>query len=291
MDELTGRALKRRSLIIAGFVIVVVAGFLAALAFMPGRGTVSLLSNDAATSPAVSSHRRDQQPAPSLDAAGAPVALEAAATITQLDEEHVRAVARCSFVRVKHARDGNVGCGVIVSTSRTGFDVITADHVIAEYDDYFLVAEPRESEPKRPREYRSCKTLLHDQVLDLAYVRVTAAEADVESLPLADGMDTLSSQTVDAWKIFFSDGGGVEIEKVTVGPRLMARRSASSPAVSYWKLDRPLAPGLSGSALIGPQGALMGIACGNSENVGYYCDEHELRKFFGRAGLAAGASK
>jgi hypothetical protein len=124
-----------------------------------------------------------------------------------------------------------------------------------------------------------------DPVLDVAYIRVTATDAIVETLPLATPLHETSSQKVAAWKLNFAKTGELEVEPVRVGPRQIARRSATNAPVSYWKLDRALVAGLSGSALISPQGALLGLASGNSEEQGYYCDEQELAKFFARAGL------
>ncbi|MCC6512349.1 MAG: trypsin-like peptidase domain-containing protein [Pirellulaceae bacterium] len=225
-----------------------------------------------------------QKPAPPSGVTGDEVPSAAEPLPSQ---ETIRRLAQAAFVRIHHPRDGHIGCGVIISSSSASFDVLTAEHVIADNPGYFVIAAPTGDKVESAGSlghYRECQTILRDSILDLALLRVTARDSGLTSIPLiAPGMENQADR-LQAWIMTFTKPDKADIEQVSVGPRVRARRTAGDAPVSYWILDRPIVPGLSGSALLDSHGRLLGVASGNSRGKGYFGDERELATFLNRAG-------
>jgi len=186
-----------------------------------------------------------------------------------------------SIVSFSRADGSFLGCGVIVSTFENGFDVLSANHLFSTLEPFSIATFDRDSRTGAlvPRTHRSAKILKQSSAMDLAIVRVHTLIVPKEMLRLAESGTVTAETNLKGWAVYCDEKKIPQSEAVTIASRQTARRNKESPLVSYWKIERPSAPGLSGSALIDPRGHLIGIASGNSNGIAYYCDENELAKF------------
>jgi serine protease Do len=176
---------------------------------------------------------------------------------------------------------------VIVGVSPTGFDVITANHVLPSAEFTQMVWQEVATPGQGPRERitRSFQIMEQDPATDLAYVRVSLANHLARPLPLAPTARKSAAPPDQAWIVQVADAGRLELSQVQGVVRQAARRSPDAPAVSYWRLNSPSTKGMSGGPLFDGQGRVIGIASGNSHQQAFYCDDRELTRFFTKAGL------
>jgi len=204
-----------------------------------------------------------------------------------LDEDDLRSRMIGSAVRLAHPLKGHFGCGVVVSISRTGFDVVTADHVIPTLDTFSLICFRRDELTGKLSEhaYPSFEVVSRDADTDLAYLRVSSALSPAHSLPLASTASLRNSTAFKVWVVRWMATNSIDVQPAKTVARQVARRSKKDQPVSFWQLNRAVEPGMSGSALMDDRGKLIGIASGNSGNAAFFCDEQEIGKFFTRSGL------
>lgn len=183
---------------------------------------------------------------------------------------------------------GHLGFGIVVATSRTGFDVITADHVVASEEHYAIISATENSHDKSvnitEHENHTYNVVKRDPNADLAYIRVTTTTPPIHYIPLVGSIDRQDAKNFRVWLANRVNSKFIMEKAVVVGRRI-AKRSNDAEAVFYWELDRKIDHGMSGGAMIDEQGRLIGIASGNSQSNAYYSDESELKKFFLCAGL------
>jgi S1-C subfamily serine protease len=199
-----------------------------------------------------------------------------------------RESAPLAVVRWIHPLRGHLGCGVIVGVSPTGFDVITANHVLPTADFCQLVWRQVSAPGQLPQERvtRSFQIMEQDPATDLAYVRVSLSNTLAHRLSLAPATPAIAQPPASQWTVVqFSDAGQLELRAVQGIVRQAAKRSSDAPPVSYWRLNSPSVAGMSGGPLLDDQGRLIGIASGNSHDQAFYADDRELARFFSKAGL------
>jgi S1-C subfamily serine protease len=199
-----------------------------------------------------------------------------------------RESAPLAVVRWIHPLRGHLGCGVIVGVSSTGFDVITANHVLPTADFCQLVWRQVSAPGQLPQERvtRSFQIMEQDPATDLAYVRVSLPNTLAHRLSLAPATPAIAQPPASEWTVVqFSDAGQLELRAVQGIVRRAAKRSSDAPPVSYWRLNSPSVAGMSGGPLLDDQGRLIGIASGNSHDQAFYADDRELARFFSKAGL------
>jgi S1-C subfamily serine protease len=184
-----------------------------------------------------------------------------------------RESAPLAVVRWIHPLRGHLGCGVIVGVSPTGFDVITANHVLPTADFCQLVWRQVSAPGQLPQERvtRSFQIMEQDPATDLAYVRVSLSNTLAHRLSLAPATPAIAQPPASQWTVVqFSDAGQLELRAVQGIVRQAAKRSVA---------------GMSGGPLLDDQGRLIGIASGNSHDQAFYADDRELARFFSKAGL------
>lgn len=203
--------------------------------------------------------------------------LDSKTTAPQFDPEQLK----FGMVTIGTVSEASLGYGVILERSSTGFDVITADHVLADRRDFIVHAWQRDSKSTSLQAFRSITIMHRSPAQDLAWLRVRGEAVHTSKLSLAqpaklDGQPAWTFRIEDRQPIFELN----EIEK-----RVSAMRDSQSPAVSYWRLKNSVEPGLSGGGLVDAKGQWIGIASGNSRNQAHYIDQSEISQFLREAGL------
>lgn len=195
----------------------------------------------------------------------------------QFDPEQLK----FAMVTIGTVSEASLGYGVILEQSSTGFDVITADHVLADRRDFVVHAWQVDNKSIGLQAFRSITIMHRSPDQDLAWLRVRGEAVHASKLSLAqpaklDGQPAWTFHIEDRQPIFELN----EIEK-----RVSAMRNSQSRAVSYWRLKSSVEPGLSGGGLVDAQGQWIGIASGNSRNQAHYIDQSEISQFLREAGL------
>lgn len=195
----------------------------------------------------------------------------------QFDPEQLK----FGMVTIGTVTDASLGYGVILDRSSTGFDVITADHVLADRRDFVIHAWQVDNQSTGLQAFRSITIMHRSPDQDLAWLRVRGEAVHASKLRLAqpaklDGQPAWTFRIGDRQPIFELN----EIEK-----QVSAMRNSQAPAVSYWRLKNSVEPGLSGGGLVDAQGQWIGIASGNSRNQAHYIDQSEISRFLRDAGL------
>lgn len=207
---------------------------------------------------------------------------EVAAGRELLSPEEIQRRLRLATVRISHPELGPLGGGVVVGRSRTGFEVLTAQHVIDGVETIKITTFHPSEKPGGEwgeRNYTARGAVRSDSLTDLALIRVNSVLQPEMQLDVAPHSDDL---TEVAWALAGSVDSIPASEQVVLGGRQQARRHFDSPPVSYWRVMRPSEHGTSGSGLVDEYGHLLGIASGNSSGMAFYSDDREIRKFLGK---------
>ncbi len=186
-----------------------------------------------------------------------------------------------SMVAIGTESEGCFGYGVVCQKSSTGFDVLTANHVLDGRKLFTVQAWQGEPGAAKLQTFLSVTTMHRDPDKDLAWVRVRASQADVVAISVAKTAERVG-QT--GWTYQVRDGQAV-FEACEIEQRVRARHRETAAPVSYWRLSKRIESGLSGGGLVNAQGHLIGIASGNGDGQAHYVDEVEIRQFLKQAGL------
>ncbi len=179
-------------------------------------------------------------------------------------------------------KDGSLlGCGVIVSTSIHGFDVLTANHLFAETELFSITTFDRDSVEGAfyTRTYDSVRVMKRSAAMDLALVRVQSVIVPGYTASLAELGTPKTPAEFSGWAVYCDGAGAPTWNKVSKAEKTTARRTKDSEMIDYWKIERESVRGASGSGLFDDQGQLVGIASGNSRGFAYYCHANGIAKF------------
>ena len=179
-------------------------------------------------------------------------------------------------------KDGSLlGCGVIVSTSIHGFDVLTANHLFAENELFSITTFDRDSVEGAfsTRSHDSVQVIKRSVAMDLALVRVRSVIVPVYTASLAELGKPEALPDFSGWAVYCEGAGAPTSNKVSRAEKTTARRTKDAELTDYWKIERESIHGASGSGLFDDQGQLVGIASGNSRGFAYYSHANGIAKF------------
>jgi len=179
-------------------------------------------------------------------------------------------------------KDGSLlGCGVIVSTSTHGFDVLTANHLFAETELFSITTFNRDSVEGAfsTRRNDSVQVIKRSAAMDLALVRVRSVVVPVCTASLAEPGKPEALPDFSGWVVYCEGAGAPTSNKVSRAEKTTARRTKDAELTDYWKIERESIHGASGSGLFDDQGQLVGIASGNSRGFAYYSHANGIAKF------------
>ena len=179
-------------------------------------------------------------------------------------------------------KDGSLlGCGVIVSTSIHGFDVLTANHLFAENELFSITTFDRDSVEGAfsTRSHDSAQVIKRSAAMDLALVRVRSVIVPVYTASLAELGKPEALPDFSGWAVYCEGAGAPTSNKVSRAEKTTARRTKDAELTDYWKIERESIHGASGSGLFDDQGQLVGIASGNSRGFAYYSHANGIAKF------------
>lgn len=199
------------------------------------------------------------------------------ASVMQFDPERLK----LSMVALGTANEGWLAYGVVVGRSSTGFDVVTADHVLDGRKNVMVQAWQGDGASAKLQSFLSVTVMHRAPDKDLAWVRVRASASDVVPLSIAP-LRERDRQAV--WTYHVNQQKPI-FESHEIDKRLTAKREGQATAVSYWRLMNRIEPGLSGGALVDETGQWIGIASGNNQNQAHYVDPSEIISFLKEAGL------
>jgi len=179
-------------------------------------------------------------------------------------------------------KDGSLlGCGVIVSTSIHGFDVLTANHLFSENELFSITTFDRDSVEGAfsTRSHDSAQVIKRSAAMDLALVRVRSVIVPVYTASLAEPGKPEALPDFSGWVVYCEGAGAPTSNKVSRAEKTTARRTKDAELTDYWKIERESIHGASGSGLFDDQGQLVGIASGNSRGFAYYSHANGIAKF------------
>lgn len=201
------------------------------------------------------------------------------ATLPQLQSDPEQL--KFGMVTIGTASEPGLGYGVVFDKSSTGFDVITAEHLLGDRKNIVVHAWQGQDKAARLQAFLSVTVMHRDPARDLAWLRVRGGADQLQSLTLAKASDR---EQVAAWTYSIVKQSSVftlnEIER-----SVTAKRDALSSPVVYWRLKDRIEPGLSGGGLVNALGQWIGIASGNSQGQAHYVDQSEIEQFLKAAGL------
>ena len=203
-------------------------------------------------------------------------------TAIQSPEEIAELVQR-NCVQIFDRDSGAQGTGVVVDVGKNGFEVLTACHVVKGANAISVFAFQLEAKEWVRREYRTVELVRCDEDSDLARIRIRTPIAHLSAIP----MDILTKFAEKkllgneelAWTVSWTEDGKPVANESKIAERRTAQRKAGARLVSYWILNGPSEPGMSGGPLLSTRGELMGIASGNSGGNAFYVDEFEISRF------------
>lgn len=259
---------------------------------LPSGGRAQMVSGDPSPSelPVAEPHERSSGPSQSpgnrsvgkVDSTSdsivsKPVATDSPSTLLPL------LLNRASQSTVRFDRkDGSLlGCGVIVSTSIHGFDVLTANHLFAETELFSITTFDRNSVEGAfsTRSHDSVRVIKRSDAMDLALVRVRSVIVPVYTASLAELGKPKAQPDFSGWAVYCEGAAVPTSNKVSRAEKTTARRTKDAELIDYWKIERESIRGASGSGLFDDQGQLVGIASGNSRGFAYYSHANGIAKF------------
>jgi S1-C subfamily serine protease len=193
-------------------------------------------------------------------------------------EEFPRAAAdraRSATVRVVNTAGDTHGSGVLIKRSGSHVHILTACHLVSR-------AKAVEVRVAPDRVYRAT-VLAEEPEVDLAILRL--APRDELPSPLALAPVGAGDRPGPAVSVGWESGEAPTICAETVTGQLRLRRPGGPGAVRHWATARPQAAGRSGGPLVGPSGAIIGLASGRDDSAGYYVHADEIHGFLRRHGL------
>ena len=212
------------------------------------------------------------KPAPAAEEPQQPTA-----QVKQFDAERLK----FAMVAIGTSSEGWFGYGVVIGRSSTGFDVMTADHVLEGRKNILVQAWQGDAQKSQLQSFLSVTTMHRSPDEDLAWLRVRAAGTDVLPLTIAQPKP-LDDKAV--WTYCVHEQRPV-FEQQEIAQSVTAQRNSRAKPVAYLRLGNRIEPGLSGGALVNAQGQWIGIASGNDKNQAHYVAPSEIVRFLKEAGL------
>ncbi len=216
-------------------------------------------------------------PAEPTGQAGSDAAPKDDVSTIQFDAERLK----FAMVAVGTAKEGWLGYGVVFERSSTGFDVLTADHVVDGLKSLMVQAWQGEGIAAKLQPYMSVTVMHRAPEQDLAWLRVRTSASDVVPLSISQHNSNTGQTRLD----LSSERAESRIHRHEIDKLVSAKRDGQAQPVAYLRLKNRIEPGLSGGGLVDANGKWIGIASGNSQNQAHYVAPEEIIAFMKAAGL------
>jgi S1-C subfamily serine protease len=184
------------------------------------------------------------------------------------------------------------GSGVIVAREGKNLYVLTAQHVVKGARGLDVATFSAASYPRPESVYRSAEVVAAAaDIRDLALIRVEANGKETGRLTVCPALALPDKARFPALAVGCGEGGEPTCVAVKVLGKKRIRRPGAAKSGLFWEVDRDLAEGRSGGALIDRHGHVLGIQSGTSNGKTYFCHAVAVREFLRPAGLNQGTTR
>lgn len=167
------------------------------------------------------------------------------------------------------------GSGVVIGTKDQYAYVLTAAHVVGQYDQAEVAFTSRRLYPKVAWYAQSPMVIARWPDPDLALIRFTIGKQPVPVISLAAPWQRPKRFPVDAQSAGLGDDPSTVLRAETIGAKEFVTREEKRAAF-FWQVEVPPEPGRSGGPLINTDRRVIGIAVAARGGRGYYSHHDEI---------------
>jgi S1-C subfamily serine protease len=175
------------------------------------------------------------------------------------------------------------GTGVVIGTKDGYAYLLTAAHVIGDFDAIIITFTSRSRYPTANWHQSNVKVLARWPDPDVALLRFPLGEQRVSVLPLAPAWQRPKAFPVKARSIGVGTDPAATPHAETIQGKEFVTRSGKQLAL-FWRTEDTPEAGRSGGPLLDGKGQVIGLAAATSGGRGYYAHHDEILAGLKRAG-------